>query len=75
MVGQKHTLVGYLILLQIFPVGQNVRYVFRLVGEFSSLVEHGPMFDRYLKACNSTTTTFFHFSYSGNNYMSFWGSY
>ena len=50
MVGQKHTLVGHSILLQIFPVGQNVRYVFRLVGRFSNLVGHCPMFDRYFKA-------------------------
>ena len=32
MVGQKHNLVGHLILPQIFPVGQNVRCNFRLVG-------------------------------------------
>ena len=34
MVGQKPNLVGHLILPRIFPVGQNVRCVFRLVGRF-----------------------------------------
>ena len=47
MVGLKHTLAGYLI----FPVGQNVRYAFRFVGQFSNLVGHCPMSDRYFKAC------------------------
>ena len=42
-----NTLAGHLILLRIFPVGQNVQYVFRLVGQFSNLVGHCPMSDRY----------------------------
>ena len=33
MVGQKHHLVGNLVLPRIFPVGQNVQEVFRLVGQ------------------------------------------
>ena len=43
-------MVGHLILPQIFPVGQNVRCNFRLVGEFFILVGHCPMSDRYFKA-------------------------
>ena len=50
MVGQKHNLVGHLILPQIFPVGRNVRCNFGLVGEFFILVGHCPMSDRYFKA-------------------------
>ena len=50
MVEQKHNLVGHLILPQIFPVGQNVRFVFCLVGQFWILVGHCPMPDRYFKA-------------------------
>ena len=38
MVEQKHNLVGHLILPRIFPVRQNVRYVFHLVGQFLILV-------------------------------------
>ena len=34
MIEHKHNLVGHLILPRIFPVGQNVRYVFHLVGQF-----------------------------------------
>ena len=51
MIGQKHNLLGHLILPRIFPVGQNVRCVFRLVGQFLILVGRCPMFDRYFKAC------------------------
>ena len=51
MVGQKHNLLGHLILARIFPVGQNVRCVFRLVGQFLILVGRCAMFDRYFKAC------------------------
>ena len=50
MVEQKHNLVGHLILPQIFAVGQNVRFVFCLVGQFWILVGHCPMPDRYFKA-------------------------
>ena len=42
MVGQKHNLVGHLILRPVFPVGQNVRCVFRLVGQILILVGHCP---------------------------------
>ena len=38
MVGRKHNLVGHLILPQFFPIRQNVRCVFRLVGQFLILV-------------------------------------
>ena len=51
MVRQKHNLVGHLDSPQIFPVGQNVRCVFRLVGQFLIMVGHSPMLDRYFKAC------------------------
>ena len=50
MVEQKHNLVGHLILPRIFPVRQNVRYVFHLVGQFLILVWNCPMSDRYFKA-------------------------
>ena len=50
MVGQKHNLVGYLILPRIYPVGQNVRCVFRLVGQLLILIGHCPMYDSYYKA-------------------------
>ena len=50
MVGQKHNLVGHLVLPRIFPVGQNVRCVSRLVGQFLIFVGHCPMSDRYFKA-------------------------
>ena len=46
MVGQKHNLPGHLILPRIFPVGQNVRCVFRLVGQFLILIGRCPMSDR-----------------------------
>ena len=46
MVGQKHDLVGHLILARIFPVGQNVWSVFRLVGQIFILVEYCAMSDR-----------------------------
>ena len=42
MVGQKHNLVGHLILPRVFPIGQNVRCVFRLFGQILILV--GPLF-------------------------------
>ena len=51
MVGQKNNLVGHLILPRIFPVEQNVRCVFCLVGQFLILVGHYLMSDRYFKAC------------------------
>ena len=38
MVEEKQNLVGHLILPQVFPVGQNVRYVFHLVVQFLILV-------------------------------------
>ena len=38
IVGRKHNLVGHLILPQFFSIGQNVRCVFRLVGQFLILV-------------------------------------
>ena len=50
MVEQKHNLVGHLILPRIFAVGQNVRYVFHLAGQFLIFVWHFPMSDRYFKA-------------------------
>ena len=50
MVGQKHNLLEHLILPRIFPVGQNVRCVFCLVGQFLILVGCCPMSDRYFKA-------------------------
>ena len=34
MVGQKHNMVGHIILPQISPIGQNVRWDFCLVGQF-----------------------------------------
>ena len=50
-VRQKHDLVGHLILPRVFPIGRNVRCVFRLVGQILILAGHGPMSDRYFKAC------------------------
>ena len=50
-VGQKHNLVGHLVLPRIYPFGQNVRCAFRLVGQFLILVGHCPMSDRYFKSC------------------------
>ena len=50
MVGQKHNLLEHLILPRIFPVGQNVRCVFCLVGQFLILVGRCSMSDRYFKA-------------------------
>ena len=58
MVGQKHNLVGHLILLQIFPIEQNVRCVFRLIGQFLILVGRCPMSDRYFKAWVTITFVF-----------------
>ena len=55
MVGQKHNLIEHSILSKIFPVGQNVRSVFRLVGQFLILVGHCLMSDRYFKACHVDT--------------------
>ena len=52
MVAQKHNLVRHLILPQVFPVGQNVRRVFRLVRQILISVRHDPMSNRYFKACN-----------------------
>ena len=49
MVGHKHNLVGHLILPLVFPIGQNVRYVFRLAGQILILVGHCPMSDRILR--------------------------
>ena len=60
MVGQKHNLVGHLILPLVFPIGQNVRYVFRLAGQILILVGHCPMSDRNFKArdnCSSKAVT------------------
>ena len=51
MAGQKRNLVGHFILPQIFPIGQNVRCVFHLVGQFLILVGYCPMSNRYFKAC------------------------
>ena len=66
MVGQKHTLVGHLILLLVFPVGQNIRYAFRLVGQYSNLVGHCPMSDRYFKACKMEAVRRFKAQKRGN---------
>ena len=52
MVAQKHNLVRHLILPRVFPVGQNVRRVFRLVRQILISVRHDPMSNRYFKACN-----------------------
>ena len=41
--------------LRFFPVGQNIRSVFRLVGQFLILVGHCLMSDRYFKACHVET--------------------
>ena len=51
MVGKNHNLVGHLILPPLFSVGQNVRCVFRLVGQILILVGHCPMSERYFKTC------------------------
>ena len=51
MGGQEHYLFGHLVLPRVFPVGQNVRCVFILVGQFFILVGHCPMSNRYFKAC------------------------
>ena len=51
MVEQKLNLVWHLILPWVFPVGQNVRCVFRLIEQILILVGHCPMSDRYFKAC------------------------
>ena len=51
MTGQKHNLVEYLILPQVFPIGQNVWCVFCLVGQILILVGHCLISDRYFKAC------------------------
>ena len=51
MVEQKPNPVEHLILPRVFPVGQNVRCVFRLVGQILILIGHCPMSDRYFKAC------------------------
>ena len=56
MVGQEHYLVGHLVLPRMFPVGQNIPCVFRLVGQFFTLVGHCPMSDRYFKTCSSNVT-------------------
>ena len=53
MIRQKHNLLGHLILPRIFPLGQNVRCVFRLVGQFFILTGHCLMSDRYFKACSN----------------------
>ena len=50
MVGQKHNMVGNLILPQIFLVGQNVWCVLHLVGQFFILVGYCLMPDHYFKA-------------------------
>ena len=52
MVAQKHNLVRHLILPRVFPIGQNVRRVFRLVRQILISVRHCPMSNRYFKACN-----------------------
>ena len=46
MVGQKHNLVGYLILHRLYLVGQNVGCIFRLVGQLLILVGHCSISDR-----------------------------
>ena len=51
MVEQKPNPVEHLILPRVFHVGQNVRCVFRLVGQILILIGHCPMSDRYFKAC------------------------
>ena len=51
VVGQKHDLVGHLILPRVFPVRQNVWCVFRLVGQILILVGHCLMSDCYFKTC------------------------
>ena len=51
MVGQKQNLVGHLVLLWVFPVGQNVRCVFPLVEQILIMVGHRKMSDRCFKAC------------------------
>ena len=56
MVGQKHNLVGHATLPRVFPVRQNVRSAFRLVGQVLILVGHCPMSDRYFKACAQYVT-------------------
>ena len=58
MVGKKHNLVGHVTLPRVFSVGQNVRCVFRLVGQTLILVGHCPMSDRYFKACSSSIVVF-----------------
>ena len=50
MVEQKYNRVGYLILPPIFPVGQNIRCVLHLVGQFFILVGQCLMSDRYFQA-------------------------
>ena len=50
MVGQKHNLVGHLVLPQIFLVEQNVWCVFCFFRQFLILVRHCPMSDHYFKA-------------------------
>ena len=54
MVGQKDNLVGHLILPRIFPIRQNVRCVFCLVGQLLILVGHFLMSDHYFKTCFMT---------------------
>ena len=49
VVGQKHNVVGHLILPRVFPVGQNIQCVFRLVVQILFLVGHSPISDRYFK--------------------------
>ena len=56
MVGQKHNLVGHLILPQVFSVGRNIRCAFCLVGEILILVR-SPISDRYFKTCKFTFST------------------
>ena len=63
MVGQKHYLLGHLIFPQIFPVGENVRCVFRLVGQFLILVGCCLMSDHYFKACASKFRVVYLFYY------------
>ena len=52
-VEQKHNLIGHLILSRVFPIRQNVRYVFHLVGQFFILVWHCPMSNHYFKTWSS----------------------
>ena len=56
MVGQKHNMVGHIILPQISPIGQNVRWDFCLVGQFLNLVRYCPMLNHYFKACRNMST-------------------